>query len=156
MDTPFDVLRQTRRNLLGSVKKFNSDQLNLVPPGFNNNLIWHLGHVLVSQQLLTYAKCGLPLNVDQDLVDKYRRGTKPEGPATDEEIKSIKDQFFLRVDETEADYQVGVFQNYESYSSLYGLELKTIDDALAFNNLHEALHLGYVLSIRKFVGEGSL
>jgi hypothetical protein len=151
MDTPFDVLRQTRRNLLGSVKKFNNDQLNLVPPGFNNNLIWHLGHVLASQQLLTYAKCGLPINVDQVLVDKYRRGTKPEGPASDEEIQFIKDQFFLRVDETEADYQAGLFQQYEDYSSLYGLELKTIEDALSFNNLHEALHLGYVLSIRKFV-----
>ncbi|MDH3651371.1 MAG: DinB family protein [Saprospiraceae bacterium] len=151
MKSPFEIVRQTRKNLLGSVRNFNTDQLNFIPTGFNNNLIWNLGHVLVSQQLLTYQMSGLSPNVEQSLIEKYRKGSGPDGKASDGEIQSIKDQFFTRIDETEADYQAGKFHNFQGYTSAYGLELKTIEDVLDFDNLHEALHLGYVLSIRKFV-----
>jgi hypothetical protein len=33
---------------------YNLDQLNTIPEGFNNNLIWNIGHIIVSQQLLVY------------------------------------------------------------------------------------------------------
>lgn len=32
-----------------------------------------------------------------------------------------------------------------------GFDLTTLDDALEFNNYHEGLHLGMMMSVRKFV-----
>jgi hypothetical protein len=147
----FDVSRRTRSNLLQSIEHFGDDQLNIIPKDFKNNLIWHLGHVVVSQQLLCYGLSELPLLVEQDIVEKYRRGTKPEAVVDQAEIRGIKEMMFNLIDLTESDYQTGKFIHFNAYQSLYGLTLTNIDDAITFNNLHEALHLGYVLSIRKLL-----
>ncbi|WP_407635809.1 DinB family protein [Solitalea canadensis] len=39
--------------------KYTIDQLNKVPAGFNNNLIWNIGHEIVAQQALIYKSSGL-------------------------------------------------------------------------------------------------
>jgi len=49
------------------------------------------------------------------------------------------------------DYEVGLFANFQSYTTSTGVSLQTIEDALAFNNFHEGLHLGTILALRNFI-----
>jgi hypothetical protein len=59
---------------------YNLDQLNTIPEGFNNNLIWNIGHIIVSQLLV--INFGLPMMVSDELVEKYKRnqaGTQCNG-----------------------------------------------------------------------------
>jgi hypothetical protein len=49
------------------------------------------------------------------------------------------------------DYQHGVFKSYKEYPTSYGFELKSIDDAIIFNNVHESLHLGTIMALKKLV-----
>ena len=50
MESSFKVWTVNRNILLGYFDKFNLEQLNTIPKGFNNNLIWNLGHIMVVQQ----------------------------------------------------------------------------------------------------------
>jgi hypothetical protein len=147
----FDILRQTRKNQLSIIEQFDNDQLNLIPAKFNNNLIWNLGHVIVTQQLLCYKLSGIRLQIDSTLVDKYRKGSKPEGPVNNQEIQQIKDYVINTVDQMESDFQTGIFEHYTTYSTSYGITLNSIEDAINFNNSHEAMHLGTMMAMCKLV-----
>ncbi|HAA14737.1 MAG TPA: hypothetical protein DCE41_24825 [Cytophagales bacterium] len=147
----FEGLRQTRQNILNLTRGFTADQLNTIPDGFNNNLAWHMAHVVVTQQLLCYRNAGLETLVPEDWIDRFRKGTKPEGIVSEEELASIRDQMERLVDATEQDYQAGEFAGYKRYETSYGLILNTPEEAFAFNDLHEALHLGYMMAQRRLL-----
>lgn len=131
---------------------YNLDQLNTIPEGFNNNLIWNIGHIIVSQQLLVYKLSGLPLLVSDELVEKYKKGTKPEHIVTQAEVDEIKSLLFDTIQQTKVDYDNQIFQNYTEYTTSTGDHvLKNAEDAMAFSNFHEGLHIGIMMSIRKFI-----
>jgi hypothetical protein len=131
--------------------KFDLKQLNKIPTGFNNNLIWNIGHVIVAQQSLIYRLSSLPMNVSSELFDTYKPGTRPMSPASQADADHLKTLLFSLVEQTESDLSSGVFQSFTERPTATGFLLSTLSDALEFNNYHEGLHLGYMLSIRKFV-----
>lgn len=145
----FDILRQTRKNQLSIIEQFSLEQVNTIPEGFNNNLIWNLGHVIVTQQLLCYKLSGNRLRIDTGLVDKYRKGSKPDAPVGEAAYQQIKDYVFTTVDQMEADHKAGLFENYNPYATSFGITLDSIEIAMAFNNSHEAMHLGTMMALRK-------
>ena len=151
MQDTFEVARTARKMLNSYFENYSLEQLNKIPEGFNNSLFWNIAHVVVTQQLLVYKLSGLPMVVSDELVEKYRKGTKPEQEATQEEVDLIKSLVFKTVDQLEADYNNGVFQNYQEYPTSTGFILKSAKGAIDFNNFHEGLHLGVLMSIRKYV-----
>ena len=77
-------------NVAPYLEKYTLEQLNTIPEGFSNTIFWNIAHIVVTQQLLVYKLSGLPMQVSDDLVEKYRKGTKPEQDATQEEVDLIK------------------------------------------------------------------
>ncbi len=146
----FDISRQTRKNIEKVVAGLSLEQLNTIPPGFNNNLLWNLGHVVVTQQALTNRLGGLPINLDADVVDQFKKGTKASH-YTQEMLDFIKSNLISLVDTLENDYSEGKFKSFQEYPTSYGVTLTSIEDALSFNNAHEALHLGYMMALRRSV-----
>ena len=70
------ALTKASRNMVTKViEGYTLEQLNKVPAGFNNNIIWNIGHIIVTQQLLVYKLSGLPMIVTDEMVEKYRKGT---------------------------------------------------------------------------------
>ena len=55
------------------------------------------------------------------------------------------------IDQTEADLASRKFVSFTERTTITGFHLGSLQDALAFNNYHEGLHLGYMKSIAKFV-----
>lgn len=78
MHTEIDILRKARLRMLEKVNGLSIEQLNKVPEGFNNNIIWNMGHLLASQESMMYIRSGQALHVEQSFIDAYRNGTKPE------------------------------------------------------------------------------
>lgn len=143
---------KTSRNIyLGYFDRYDLDQLNKVPTGFNNNLIWNIGHIIVAQQSLIYRLSNLPMNVAAELFDTYKPGTKPTSAVSQAEADELKSLLISLVDQTESDLSDGVFQTFTERQTATGFLLTTLEDSLQFNNYHEGLHLGYMMSIRKFV-----
>ena len=116
--------------------------MNYIPDGFKNNLAWHLGHIVVTQQLLNYKLSGLPLKVDNVYVEKYRKGTGPEGHIDAEEIDFLKGSAMSLIEELQEDLKKGLFENFQRYETSYGVTIENIEEALQFVIMHDALHLG--------------
>ena len=147
----FTTLQVTRQNMLNVINQYDSEQLNHIPEGFNNNIIWNFGHVIVTQQLLCYKLSDIQIRIEPSLIDKYRKGSKPEGTVSDDEIARLKNYALETVAQMEEDYNNGLFKTYNEYTTSYGTTLDSIESAMTFNNVHEGLHYGYVLALRKLL-----
>lgn len=151
MNETFEITASSRRLLSQLIEHLTLAQLNEIPPGFNNNIIWNVGHIIVVQQMLIYNLSGLPMQVDADLILKYKKGTRPAAPATEAEVALLKELLFTTVKQTESDFEAGLFKNFNEYTVMTGFVIKNASDAIAFNNYHEALHTGVIMSLRKLV-----
>ena len=151
METIFKSWRTSRRLYSNFFDKYPLEQLNKVPNGFNNNLIWNIGHIIVAQQSLIYKGSNLPMHISEDLLNLYKPGTKPTGTTSQTEVNELKGLLFSLVDKTEADFQKGIFTTYNERTTTTGFHLASTKDAFEFNNYHEGLHLGYMMGIRKFL-----
>jgi hypothetical protein len=147
----FEVNNTSRKMLNAYFENYTLEQLNKIPEGFTNNLIWNIAHILVTQQILVYKLSGLPMMVSDAMVEKYRKGSKPEQDVTQSEADEIKILLFDSLHKLERDYNNGIFVNYQEYPTSTGFILKSVDGAIEFNNFHEGLHIGIMMSIRKFV-----
>ena|ERR1700757_5067964 len=147
----FEILKLTRTYLLNDIKELTVEQLNEIPPGFNNNIIWNLAHMLATQQGICYARAGITLVIEQSFFDAYKPGTKPEKFVDANEIAEIKELFITIVDRLEADYKDNVFANFTAFTNRYGFEHRHVDDSINFVLYHEGLHFGMITVLKKLV-----
>ena len=143
---------ETSRNIyLKFFDNYSLEQLNTIQAGMSNNLIWNLGHVVVSQQKLVYALSGLPMHIPDSLFEKYQNGSRPDGKTTQAEVDEIKKLLSEMVEKTKADFKAGIFKEFHPYQTKTGFHLGSWKEAMEFNNYHEGIHLGIMMSIKKFL-----
>jgi hypothetical protein len=151
MEQIFRITKASRTILLQFLDKYSLDQLNAIPEGFSNNLIWNIAHIVVVQQMLTYNLSGLPMFISDSMVGKYKKGEKPSAFVTQDEVDEIKTLLTTTIDKTEKDFDNKIFKNFSEYPTSTGFVVKNAEDAMAFNYFHEGIHIGIMMSIRKFV-----
>ena len=149
MDWTFDIVLKNRKIMTSFLDAFSLEDLNKVPEKFNNNLIWNIAHLVVTQQLLTYSLSGLPMQISDELVEKYKKGSMVDGNVSQEEINEIKGLLFSIIEQTKEDYENGVFDSFQPYTTSTNSTLKSFEEAMEFNNFHEGIHLGYILALKK-------
>ncbi len=149
MEFLFNTTLQNRKIFYKFLKNTPKEQLLKIPKGYRNNIWWNIAHVVVTQQILAYKLSNLPMRIPQELVDKFQKGTVPDGTATDEEIDVITGFLFSTVEWVQEDYENGLFKEFKTYTTSLNVTLKTVEDAITFNVFHEGLHLGVILSLQK-------
>lgn len=149
MELPY--LRATRNNAIKLLLGLSHEQLNRIPEGFNNNLIWNAGHMVATMELLIYGLSGNRTPSDKDFIDRYRKGSKPEGDVSPEEVQVIFEKLKTSITQLENDWNTVDFANFKTYPTSYGITLNSVEDALKFNGMHEAMHIGAMIALRKFV-----
>jgi hypothetical protein len=150
----FNITLQNRKILYKILTNTSKEQLLKIPEGYRNNIWWNIAHVVVTQQLLVYNLCGQAMKVPTELVDKFKKGTDPDGTATDEELNMIKGFLFSTLEWAQGDYENSIFKDFNEYTTSANVTLKDVEDAIAFNMFHEGLHLGVILSLEKMlIGE---
>lgn len=149
MEKLFDITLKNRKILYKFLTNTPREQLLNIPEGFRNNIWWNIAHVVVTQQLLVYKFSGLPMRVSDELVDKFKKGTVPDGTATDEEIDEITGFLFSTIEWTQEDYEKGKFKSFSEYTTSVDITLSSVEDAIAFNAFHEGIHLGSILALLK-------
>lgn len=151
MNEILSQLTVIRNNQLGLISKYKLSELNQIPKGFNNNLVWNFGHSIVTQHLLTYGLCNLDLPIDNQLVTSFRKGTTPQENYAIETVEALKVVALDSVKNLAKNISANRFSNFESYQTSFGLKLENFEQALLFNYIHEGLHFGYMLALKNCI-----
>lgn len=150
-DKAIETIQQSRRLFIHLMEDLSIEKLNAIPEGFNNNIIWNFGHVIVSQQILCYKLANQPMKIDAAYVAKYSKGTKPESFIDATELAFLKEQAVTLIDELIADIQAGILDKYDTYTTSFNVVLNEVDDAVKYVTMHEGLHLGYAMALKRIV-----
>lgn len=150
MESLFKIWKRNRKYYANFLKYTSLEELNNIPQGFNNNIIWNIGHVIAIQQKLIYDKAGLDMLISQDFFEKYQMGSKPTERVDQKVVEDMETLLWQCVEQTESDYNNDVFKQYQAWTTSTKFDIDSLDSAFVFNNYHEGLHLGYIMSIRKF------
>ncbi|MBK9733270.1 MAG: DinB family protein [Chitinophagaceae bacterium] len=154
MNPNLDKIKQIRLFLLKEIEQLTVEQLNKIPEGFNNNIIWNLAHLVASMQSLCYIRADLPLAIHDKYVSPYLTNTKPLQFLSAKEIEDIKSYLIATIDILQTDLDKGIFNNYTPSPNVfkwYKINLNTIDDALAFLLYHDGYHTGSIMALKRLV-----
>ncbi len=150
MQTQFILLNNTRGHFIKLAQGLSIDQLNHIPQGCTNNIAWNLGHILASQMGLCYRLAGVESLISKETWQLYKIGSKPERAFTQAEVDAVIAQLKTAATQMETDYNNGAFKTYTPYMAA-GFALNSIEDAITYNNIHEAYHYGVAANIAKLV-----
>lgn len=151
-----EKIKIARNSLLSTVAELSIEELNEIPAGFNNNIIWNLAHLTAAQQGMCYVRAGVPTGVSEEFITPFKSGTKPEKFVGENEVRALKEIFLSSLDQFEADYRKNLFANYSAWKTRAGIEINNIDDAIQFLFFHEGVHAGCIIAMKKLVKNKSL
>jgi hypothetical protein len=151
MTKQIEIIRKTRSFLLENLKGLTTEQFNHIPDGFNNNIIWNLGHMIAAQQGVCYIRAGIAPRLGEDFISAFKSGSKPGEPLNTAGIEQIKDLLFTTLDQLKEDYNNQIFGGYTAWTTRYGVNLTSIDEAINFIQFHEGLHSGCCTALKKLV-----
>jgi len=147
-DTRFEceILRASRTRLLGIIATINHEILLKIPKGFNNNILWQIGHCISSQQRHMYMRSGLPMYISNDFMESFKIGSSPNSWSVIPDVDELKRLLIDTVNHLESDLESGLFVNYEPFELSMGFQVKNHIHALQAANYHEAEHSGRVFT----------
>jgi len=149
------VTFQHQRQLIQRAAESVPEQLWLeVPPGFNNNIAWNLGHLITVQQAFTYRLSGLEMLIDPSYLDLFAPGTSPEDWSETPDISRLLGELGSISKQVAEDYEAGRFDSFQQHTTSTGLRLNHVDEAIAFNNFHEGIHAGIMLTLARCLRAG--
>jgi hypothetical protein len=151
MNKKLDKIKNFRQHLLRQVERLTTDQLNQIPFGYNNNIIWNLAHLVAAEQTMCYVRSGLSATIEEKYFTSYISGTKPVDVVEEEDIEVIKTLLITSIDRLQTDLDKNVFVNYSPsvmIPKVYGFEVKNIEEALEYLLYHEGYHTGCIMSLK--------
>ncbi|MBP3962618.1 DinB family protein [Paenibacillus lignilyticus] len=133
----------SRSYFLAMIEKLDERMMDIQPKGFNNNIRWHIGHVLtISESFIFGDLQNLPANYKE----LFYTGTKPDDWNRDVTslqllIKQLKEQIdrINRIPEEQ-------LQNPQDTYKAFGM--KTIGELITFTFAHEVFHLGQIHAMK--------
>lgn len=150
MKVEIALFRATRNNTIAVLKDLTLEQINKIPENFSGNITWHIGHMVSTHKGLIYQLNSAPGGLEKEFVVKYKKGSVPESPIDQAEFEFITEHLLNQVDELEEDLQKeNFFGKNIPYSTSYNFDLNSFEECLKFSNLHQALHLGYIMALKR-------
>ena len=149
----FDFIINSRKAFIQLIDDLTIEQLNKIPDGYNNNIIWNFGHIVVSTQTLCYVRAGILVDAGSVKFNEfYKKDTRPTYRVSQEEVAELKAIALESIEKIRDDYAKGAFANAMAFStSTYGVEMKNIEEVLITTIGHDNLHYGYVWALKKVI-----
>lgn len=151
MEKTFETIIRIRETTSLLLDALTLDEINRIPKGFSNNILWNVGHMLVILQKLTYGLSGNTLLLSDDLMSTFGKGTKPENKYNQDTYDKVKKLLVCTAKDLKQDYESGIFKEFNKITIGLGVTLTSIDEAIHFVAVHEGIHYGYILALRKTV-----
>lgn len=151
MERQFHIMRENRAAFIRLLEELSLEELNETAEGFNNNIAWNFNHMVTVLVALNYQRSGVTHSMPKERMEKYARGTRPQGWIDQEEIDYYKSQAIALVDQFEADWNAGLFTRYEPFTTSLGVSIVNNADSLHYTATHDFLHYGYAMALRRLV-----
>lgn len=153
MEETFKFIKDARNAFINLIDGLTIEQLNEVPQGFNNNIIWNFGHIVVSTPMLCYVRTGIWEDASRiQFVDSYKKGTKPAAFVMLEEVFALKELALSSIQQLEEDYNNGVFNKITPFDTVtFGVMIDNIEELLVTTAGHDNTHFGYAAAQRRLV-----
>lgn len=152
-ETILEQLKFTHSYLTRALSTVTLENVNEVPKGFNNSILWNVGHILVSNEMLLFANTGDELKLSQDVINLFKGGTKPSDwntePPTFKVICNLLDEQVERITTT---YEGRLDEELNKSMKIANFEMKTVRDILGFVIFHEGLHTGLINGLKRAQG----
>ena len=144
-----NTLKEERGLIARLIQDLSDEQLLIIPDKHKNNILWNLGHIIITQQFLHYTLSRLEMRITKEMVMLFRTGTSPSNWATHPNIEEIKSLLIDLPDKFIEDYRKDIFKEFRPYKTSTGITLNDIEHAVTFNHFHEGTHTGIILGIMK-------
>lgn len=126
--------------------------LKEVPKGFNNNILWNLGHIYVVHENLIFKASGQETVYPEGFVECFSAKTSPKdwgtSVPTKETVLSYLEDQNKRIMSTFKNKLEEAIPNPISFP---GFEMTTIGDLLHFGMVHETMHNTTIKNYNKFL-----
>jgi hypothetical protein len=150
MEEYLTTLILNRKELLKVIAQLNIDQLNLVPSGNSNNIVWNLGHLLIVSENLLYKHSPLERPAHEFDLSQFARNTRPEQFVSKDDVLLIKKDLLETADN---------FMEIHNSSRLkeIDIEIEKIisEDELRFILFHENIHYQTIMKFMYLVSKNS-
>jgi hypothetical protein len=150
-----DIIKHQTIQLRHSLKTIFSqekERAQVMPPGWKNNMYWHLGHLVAVPELITHGMLGEEMRVPAEYRELFGARTMPADwgerdlPDYDELLEDLSghvegffDEFTGRLDDKFP----------ESRTIGIGVEFRNIADTVTFSSVHDGIHLGMVMALKR-------
>lgn len=111
-----EIIAFVRQQMVDMLDGLSVEQINRVPEGLRNNLIWNLAHVIVVQEGYLYQKASQTLNLDPAMIAAYGNGTFPQDRVEQDEIDRVKALALSTADRLAQDAQGDALNAFEPFS----------------------------------------
>ena len=152
MTSTISILTQQRRLIIGAVKDLSQEQWFAIPNGFNNNVAWNIGHIIMVQQAFAYRLTGQETLISDEMTKMYSPGSSPADWSGQPDSAELLTMLHEHPIQTQADYDAGkLTEKFHTYTTSTGVTLTNVEESMVFNNFHEGLHLGTILALKDFM-----
>ena len=149
MHKGIEKLKKDRAFYITLLEGLTTEQLNTIPNGFNNNIIWNFGHLIATLQSICYIRAGIDVAIDEKYIQAYKPGTKPDQYVNEAEITTMKLLMISSIERFETDYNNHLFSDYKSWTTRTGIDVGDIEDAINYTFFHDGLHTGYTMALKR-------
>ena len=144
----------TRNFFLRKVEALPSDIVRVQPEGFNNNILWHIGHVLTVTEQFMFGFPKKTTFLPENYVELFGNGTKPS-EWNEEHVPQIED-LIAQLKEQVARLKEIKVENFEQALKQSFLGLETYGELAQMALFHEAHHLGQIHTIQRVITTQSI
>jgi hypothetical protein len=147
----FKQLRFVRGQTLKQINGMSEEETCTVPRGFNNNILWNLGHILLVHEKFSFALTNEKMELPKHIAEMFAPGTKPENwgtqvPRLDEIVHLLSKQ----IDRIEQILEHRLEDNLEQpFVTSAGLELSSVKESLSFCLYHEGMHFATLKALKQ-------
>ncbi|MCM3719033.1 DinB family protein [Fictibacillus phosphorivorans] len=146
----FELARSFFLKHLGELDK---EVAQVQPEGFNNNIHWHVGHVLTIAEYFMFGYPEKTKHLPLNYIELFNRGTSPadwkgEVPSLSELTEQLKDQMARIKEIPEERLQEKLEKPLFNFT--------TFGELMNFAVFHETYHLGQMHAMKKVIEQSKV
>lgn len=147
----------TFRQRIAAAVLDQADRADFIPPGWNNNLRWHVGHLAYVPRALTRGLSGEPIGIPEERYALFKKGSGPHDwdSAPVPTLQELVDDMLGVVPELFGEFEDRRNLRYATaYRTSAGVELGSPAESLTFSLAHDGIHLGLIIALRRAIAQG--